>query len=73
LLDEQPVLDTNDIGGDPVHRRAKARETAMDHHEVSSGDNDACLIPQGGRKALGEIEQALSPRLNMIAVLNVVW
>jgi hypothetical protein len=44
----------------------------MDHHEVSSGDNDACLIPQGGRKALGEIEQALSPRLNMIAVLNVV-
>jgi hypothetical protein len=31
----QFARDTNDIGGDPVHRRAKARETAMDHHEIS--------------------------------------
>jgi hypothetical protein len=29
----------------------------MDHHEISPGDDDACLILQGGRKALDEIEQ----------------
>ena len=72
MLDEQPVLETNDIGGDPLHRRAKAGETAMDHHEIFPGDDDARLILQRGRKALDEIEQALSARLNMIAVLNVV-
>ena len=44
----------------------------MDHHEIPSGDDDACLILQRGRKALDEIEQAVSARLNMIAVLNVV-
>src|ERR1700680_2778530 len=72
VLDEQSVLETNDIGGDPVHRRAKARETAMDHYEISPGDDDACLILQRGRKTLDQIEQALPARLNMIAVLNVV-
>src|SRR6202047_1139503 len=72
VLDEQPVLETNDIGSDPVNRRAKTRETAMDHHEISPGDDDACLILQRGRKALDQIEQALPARLNMIAVLNVV-
>src|ERR1700682_4627057 len=72
VLDEQPVLETNNIGGDPVHRRAKARETAMDNHEISPGEDDACLILQRGWIAFDEIEQALSARLNMIAVLNVV-
>src|SRR3989454_10162802 len=65
VLDEHPVLQTNDIGGDPIHRRAKAGETAMDNHEISPGEDDACLILQRGRKALDEIEQALSARLNI--------
>jgi hypothetical protein len=61
VLDEYPVLETNDIGGDPVHRRAKARETAMDNHEISPGEDDPWLILQRGWNALDEIEQALSP------------
>ena len=72
MLDEQPILETNDIGGDPIYRRAKARETTMDYHEIAPGDDNACLILQRGRKALDEIKQAFSARLNMIAVLNVV-
>ena len=44
----------------------------MDHHEISPGDDNACLILQRGRKALDEIKQAFPARLNMIAVLNVV-
>src|ERR1700693_2816156 len=72
VLDEQPVLETNNIGGDPVHRRAKARETSMDNHEISPGEDDPWLILQLGWIAFDEIEQALSARLNMIAVLNVV-
>src|SRR3981081_928366 len=72
VLDEHPVLQTNDIGGDPIRRRTKARETTMDNHEISPGEGGSCLILQGGRKALDEIEQTLSARLNMSAVLNVV-
>jgi len=52
VLDEYPVLDTNDIGGDPVHRSTKARETAMDYHEISPGENDSWLILERGRDAL---------------------
>ena len=44
----------------------------MDNHEISPGEDDPWLILQRGRIALDEIEQALSARLNMIAVLNVV-
>jgi hypothetical protein len=40
----------------------------MDHHEIAPGDDDACLILQRGRKALDEIEQALSARLNITTV-----
>jgi hypothetical protein len=44
----------------------------MDNHEISPGEDGPCLILQRGRKALDEIEQTLSARLNMSAVLNVV-
>jgi hypothetical protein len=60
VLDEYPVLETNDIGGDPVHRCAKARETAMDNHEVSLGQDEPWLILQRRWKALDEIEKALT-------------
>src|SRR6266852_9981488 len=44
----------------------------MDNHEISPGEDEPWLILQRGRKALDEIEQTLSARLNMSAVLNVV-
>src|ERR1700719_5262701 len=44
----------------------------MDNHEISPGEYEAWLILQSGRNAFDEIEQTLSARLNMSAVLNVV-
>src|SRR5258706_8339447 len=50
----------------------KPEKRAMDNHEISPGEDGLWLILQRGRKALDEIEQTLSGRLNMSAVLNVV-
>src|SRR5258708_10761819 len=44
----------------------------MDNHEISPGEDEPWLVLQRGRNALDEIEQTLSARLNMSAVLNVV-
>ena len=65
-------MQPNDIGGDPIHRRAKTGKTAMDNREISPGEDEPWLIFQRGRKALDEIEQTLSARLNMNAVLDIV-
>ena len=65
-------METNDIGGDPVHRCAKARKTAMDDNEVSLGEDEPWLILQRRRKAFDEIEEALTTWSNMSAVLDVI-
>jgi hypothetical protein len=45
----------------------------MHDHEVSLGQDRSRFVLQRWRKALDEIEQALTTGCNMRAVLNVVW
>ena len=73
VFDEYPILETNNIGGNPVHRQAKTGETAVDNHEVSTGEAHSRLILQRGRKALDEIKEPTAARFDVRTVLDVVW
>src|SRR6266481_847251 len=73
VFDKYPILETNDIGGDPVHRQAKTGETSMDNHEVSPGEDHSRLILQRRRKALDEIKESSAARFDVRTVLDVVW
>src|SRR5260370_15746735 len=73
MLDKDSVLNAHDICGNPVHREAEVRKSPVHDHEVSLGHNHSRFILQRWRKALDEIEQALTTGSDMRAVLDVVW
>src|SRR5712691_1486580 len=72
MLDQNAILDANDVRRNPVHRLAEARKSPVHDHKVFFGQNRSRFVLQRRRDAFDEIEQALSARLNMSAVLNVV-
>jgi hypothetical protein len=71
VLDQNPVLDANDVGCDPVHRLAEARKPSMDDYKISIGHNRSWFILQCWRDALNEVEQALATRRDVSTVLDV--
>src|SRR6266404_6174947 len=72
MLDENAILDTNDVRRNPVHRLAEARKSSVHDHKVFFGHNRSRFVLQRWRDALDEIEQTLTTRCDMSAVLNVV-
>src|SRR6267143_248673 len=72
MLREDSVLNAHDICGNPVHREAEVRKSPVHDHEVSLGHNHSRFVLQRWRDALDEIEQTLTTRCDMSAVLNVV-
>src|SRR6266478_2271829 len=72
MLDQNAIFDANDVRRNPVHREAEVRKSSVHDDEIPFTHNRSMLIFESWRKTLDEIEQALSARLNMIAVLNVV-
>src|SRR5437667_144291 len=72
MPDEESVLNAHDICGNPVHREAEVRKSPVQNHEVSFGHNHSRFVLKLWRDALDEIEQTLTTRCDMRAVLNVV-
>ena len=72
VLDQNPILDSEDIGGNPVHRLAEARKSPVYDHKIFIGYNHSRFILQRWRDALDEIEQAVATGRDMSAVLDVV-
>ena len=46
MLNENSILDSKNVRGDPIDRLAKAGESAMHDDEISVGHNCARLIPK---------------------------
>jgi hypothetical protein len=73
MLNKDAVFNAKDVGRDPVNRRTKTRKPAMHDDEVSVRDNRPRFVFQRGRHSFDEVEQAVTSRLNMRAVLDIVW
>src|SRR5437870_1038374 len=72
MLHKDSVLNAHDICGNPVHREAEVRKSPVHDHEVSLGHNHSRFVLQRWWDALDEVEQTLTTRCDMSAVLNVV-
>src|SRR5260370_34935768 len=72
MLDQNAVLDANDVGRNPVHGQAEVRKSPVHDDEIPFSHNRSGLIFESRRKALDEIEQALTTWSNGGAGLDVV-
>jgi hypothetical protein len=72
VLGQHPVGDANGVGGDPVSRASRARESPVDDDKVTFGHDYARLIFEGRGRRLDEVEETLAARLDVGAMLNVV-
>src|SRR5439155_3454948 len=72
VLDQNPVLDAKNVRRDPVHELAKARKSPVHDHEVSLSHDRSRFVLQRWWDALDEIEQTLTTRCDVSAVLDVV-
>jgi hypothetical protein len=72
VLKQDSVFNTDNVCRNPVHRQPDAREAAVDDDEVSLGYDYSGLILERGRDALNQVEETVTARLNVRAVLNVV-
>jgi len=60
MLDQNAIFDANDVRRNPVHREAEARKSSVHDDEIPFTHNRSMLIFESRRKALDEIEQALT-------------
>src|SRR5437899_1640039 len=72
MLDKDSVLNAHNICGNPIHRSTEATKSPVHDHEVSLSHDRSRFVLQRWRKALDEIEQALTTGSNVCAVLDVV-
>src|SRR5216684_4702712 len=72
MLDQNAILDANDVRRNPVHGLAEVRKSSVHDDKIPFSHNRSRLIFESRRKALDEIEQALTTGSNVRAVLNVV-
>src|SRR5712692_6935357 len=73
MLDKDSVLNAHNICGNPIHRSTETAKSPVHDHEVSLSHDRSRFVLQRWRKALDEIEQTLTTRCDMSAMLNVVW
>src|SRR5260370_5904478 len=69
---ENPILNANDVRRNPVHREAETRKSPVHDDEIPFTHTRSMLIFESRRKALDEIEQALTTGGNVRAVLDAV-
>src|ERR1700730_7428558 len=72
MLDQNAIFDANDVRRNPVHREAEVRKSSVHDDEIPFTYNRSGFIFESRRKALDEIEQALTTGSNVRAVLDVV-
>jgi hypothetical protein len=69
---EHALGHSDDIGRDPISRPSSSRKPAMDDHVIVFSNDQARLVLQRRWRAPNQIEQAVAPRRDVRAVLNVV-
>src|SRR5258705_271321 len=72
MLDKDSVLNAHNICGNPIHRSTETAESPVHDHDVSLSHDRSRFVLQRWRDALDEIEQTLTARCDMSAVLNIV-
>jgi hypothetical protein len=72
MLDKDSPLNAHDIRGNPIHRSAETAKSAVHDHEVSLSHDRSRFVLQRERKALDEVEQTLTTRCDMSAMLDVM-
>src|ERR1700742_2545314 len=72
MLDENSILQANDVSRDPVHWQSNVGEPAVNNDVVAFRQNHPRLILERRRGGLDQVEEAVSSRLDVGAVLNVV-
>ena len=72
MLDQNAIVDANDVRRNPVNGLPEARKSPMHDHKISLGHDRSRLVLQSGWQALDEIEQTLTTRCDMSAVLDIV-
>src|ERR1700730_1182720 len=71
MLDKDSVLNADNICSNPIHRSTETAKSRVHDHEVSLSQDRSGFV-QRWWDALVEIEQTLTARCDMSAVLNVV-
>ena len=71
MLDKDSVLNAHNIRGNPIHRGTETAKSPVHDHEVSLSRCCSRFVPQRWGKALDQIEQALTARSNVRAMLNL--
>ena len=72
MLDKNAIGNAQNVGGDPGHRSAVARESSVNDHEFAFGQDDARFVLERRWRAPDQIEQSFAARRDMRTVLNVV-
>jgi hypothetical protein len=72
MLNKDSVVNANDICSNPIRRSAETAESPVHDHELSLGYDRSRFVLERRSKALDEIEQTLSTRCDMSAVLDIV-
>ena len=70
MLDKDSVLDAHNICGNPIHRCTETAKPPVHDYDVSLGQDRSRFVFQGWWDALDEIEQTLTAKCDMSAVLN---
>src|SRR5258708_36529728 len=72
MLDKDSVLNAHNICGNPIHRCTETAKSPVHDHKVALSHDHSRFVLQRWRKALDEIEQALTTGSNVRAVLDVL-
>src|ERR1700704_379699 len=72
MLDKDSVLNAHNIRGNPIHRSTETAKSPVHDNDVSLSHDRSRFVLQRWWEALDEIEQTLTTRCDMSAVLNVV-
>src|SRR5258705_12012611 len=72
MFDENSVFDPQNIRRDPIHRQADPGEAPVNDDKISVSRDRPRFILQRWRNAPDEIEKAVSTRLDVCAMLNII-
>src|SRR5205809_7264715 len=73
MLDQNAIDDAKDVRHHPALRAPVPRVTPVNDHEVPFRHDQSRLILQRRRSTPDEIEEAYATRLDVRAMLDVVW
>src|SRR5580704_17004795 len=72
MLHQNAILEAHDVRRNPIHGKAKVRKSPVHDHYVSFSHDRSRFALESRWDALDEVEQTLTTRPDMSAVLNVV-